>query len=356
MSKILKQNSDSGPKRILTPGSPPKFINYNCGFPNSIKFADESVVTASCIGCEDRPCHHYSEEELNQSPLEGLPSDTLQRVCPTNVIQPIGEGGLPSIQSNGCIMCGVCVARCPVGAIFIDPGKGAIVQTDTNERFVGASKAQDNEIESTRLAFRAVERSGIMVQETDSLMETIARRNQEALLTITRYPDVLARNLLRALGAIAATRRVGVTSIRMDILQRTIDGHPGIVEVEFGNEAVLDAPRDILDDIAVMVVRHGWVRGKFDTAIVTDVLPNRRSEYWLIIADIRKVTKVKVLTMSILTLMLGVWRRQKLTANICELFYADDQTKSYLDDVMAKALGFKPRLTSRSNRFVEWIK
>jgi Fe-S-cluster-containing hydrogenase component 2 len=356
VSKLLKQTRDSGPKRVLTPGPPPKLIVYETGGPNTVKFADGSSAVAACIGCEDRPCHRYSEEELAQSPLGGFPLDKAQQVCPTNVVSPDGAGGLPNIKADGCIMCGVCVARCPVGAIFIDSRKGAVVQTETNERFVEASKDQIREIEGTRAAFASVVRKGIMVQETDSVVETIGQRNERALAAITRYPDVLARNLLTTLGANAVMRRTGVTSMRMDILQQTVDGYPGIVEVEFGDEAVLDAPRDILDDVAVMVARHGWSRGKFHTAIITDLLPNRRSEYWRIVADIQRVTDVRVLTISMLSLMFAVWRQHKLTRSMCDLFYADEQTKSYLWDVVTKALGFNPHLTSGSSRLVDWVK
>ncbi len=329
---------------------------YEGGSPNSVKFADDSIATASCIGCADRPCYRYSEDELSQLPLDGFPIDKIEQVCPTGVISPDGADGLPRIRSDGCIMCGVCVARCPVGAIFIDPGKGAVVQTETNERFVEARQAQEGEEERTRLAFASVQRKGIMVQETDSLVERISTRSDRALTGNARYPTILARNLLRTLGANAAAKRVGVSSMRMEMLQKTVDGFPGVVEVEFGDEAVLDAPRDILDDVAVMVVRHAWARGEFQTIIITDVLPNRRSEYWRIIADIRNVTGVRVLTISVLSLMLAIWRHQTMTRSKCDQFYADERTKSYFQDVMTKALGFMPGLTSGSSRWVNWIK
>ncbi len=321
-----------------------------------MKFADDSTSTAACIGCADRPCYRYSEEELSQLPLDGFPVDKIEQVCPTDVVSPDGAEGLPRIRSDGCIMCGVCVARCPVGAISIDPSKGALVQTKTNERFVEARQGGRGEEERTRLAFASVERKGVMVQEANSLVERISTRSDRALTANIRYPTVLARNLLRTLGANAAARRIGVSSMRMEILQVTADGYPGVVEVDFGDQAVLDAPRDILDDVAVMVVRHAWARGKFHTAIITDVLPNRRSEYWHIIADIRNVTGVRVLTISVLSLMLAVWRGQTLTQSKCDQFYADNQTKSYLQHVMTKALGFVPNITEGSSRWLNWIK
>src|SRR2546428_5382344 len=134
MSRILKQTREAGPKRVLAHGSSPEQISYKSGRPNTVKFADGSAALGSCIGCEDRPCFSYSERELSNLPLKGFPEDKTPQVCPTNVVAPAGPDGLPTISADGCIMCGVCVARCPVGAIFIDPAKGAIVQKETNAR------------------------------------------------------------------------------------------------------------------------------------------------------------------------------------------------------------------------------
>ncbi|HYY92033.1 MAG TPA: 4Fe-4S binding protein, partial [Candidatus Dormibacteraeota bacterium] len=300
--------------------------------------------------------YRYGENEFSHLPLDGFPVDKIEQVCPTDVVSPDGAGGLPKVRSEGCIMCGVCVARCPVGAIFIDPLKGAVVQVTTNNRFIEVPPGQDEEVTRTRFAFSSVERDGIMIQESDSVVKTISMRSDRVVRTNVRYPTLLTRNLLRALGASAAAGRVGVSSMRMELLHKTVDGHRGVVEAEFGDEAGLDVPRQILDDVAVLVARHDWALGEFQTAVVLDVLPNRRSDFWRIIGDIRKVTRVNVLTISLLSLMLAVWRQKKLTRKMCEQFYTDEQTESYLMDVMTKALGFKPRLASDSSRWVNWIK
>lgn len=357
MLEKLKQVRDTGPKRILVPGSVPNIILYGAGQPNIVKFRDGSSAVSCCLGCKDRPCYCYSMKELSQSPMDGFPIDKLRQVCPSDAIVPDGPEGLPIMRPNSCIMCGICVTRCPTGAIFIDPEKGAEVQTKTNEKFIEVSQIQDERIERTRVAFVALKREGIMLQESDHVVDIIARRSEQALAGSNRYPNILARNLLRTLGANAATRRIGITSMRMDIIQKTADGHLGLVEVEFGSGAILDVPRDILDDVAVMVARHGWSRGKFHTIIVTDAIPNRRSEYWRIIADFKKVFPwLRVLTISALALMLAVWRQRILTSDIFDLFYADEETKSYLEENIVEALGFQPNLTAGCNSWVEWVK
>ena len=317
-------------------------------------FADNSAINGSCIGCDDRPCYQYGEGELDTSPLGGFPTDLNRQVCPTNVVSPNGDGGFPLIESDGCIMCGVCVLRCPVGAIFIDPAKGARVVNEDNSRFV-KTEPDSAQASRTRSDFSGIERSGIMLLESEPVAKLIGQRSSKALYRNPRYPNILSRNLLVALGAKAVTPRAGVASTRMDLLYQTYDGCTGVAEVEFGDEAVLDAPRDILDDVAILVSRHKWDQSKIKTAIITDVLPNRRSEFWRLVADIRNVTGLRIGTMSVLSLMMAVWRGRKLDCKASDLFYTDESTSTYIA-TLVDALGFEPKLKLGGNRFVDWVK
>jgi ferredoxin len=357
MLEKLKQVRDTGPKLILSPGSIPCAILYRPGQSNLVKFQDGSSAVSCCIGCEDRPCCYYSIKELSKSPMDEFPLDKIQQVCPSDAIISKGEMGFPTINSEECIMCGVCVSRCPTGAIFINPEVGAQVQTKSNDKFIKTDQIQNEEVEKSRLSFFNLKREGIILQESNHLVNIISMRSKLALKKNDRYPNILARNLLRTLGANAAIRRVGITSMRTDIVQKTFDDYPGVVEVEFGSLAILDVPRDILDDVAVIISRHNWSKGTFQTIVITDSLPNRRSEYWRIIADIKKVFPwLRIITISVLALMLAVWRQITLTSDFISLFYADENTKSYIDENIVKALNFRPNLTTGSNSWVQWVK
>ncbi|WP_244113879.1 hypothetical protein [Burkholderia cepacia] len=100
---------------------------------------------------------------------------------------------------------------------------------------------------------------------------------------------MLARNLLIGAGVGASMGRKGNNHMRMDLILSRPGVQHGVAEVEFGQEAVLDAPRDTMDALAVLASRYGWDLKSTTAIIVTDVLPNRRSEYWHIMAPSRLV-------------------------------------------------------------------
>lgn len=74
----------------------------------------ESKVGTSCIRCVDQPCISYGD--LNQT------------TCPTNSIYFDNKKGFPSVDDT-CNGCGVCVLRCPIGAIEL--GSKAQILTDS---------------------------------------------------------------------------------------------------------------------------------------------------------------------------------------------------------------------------------
>ena len=70
--------------------------------------------------------------------------------------------------------------------------------------------------------------------------------------------------------------------------------------------------RDLLDALAVMMSRYHWSIHEVVPLIITDELPNRRSEYWEIVKDIREVTGVRIATVTILACHLLLWNCTKL--------------------------------------------
>lgn len=59
-----------------------------------------------CLRCTDAPCTTMADETGALSP-----------VCPTDAIGAMTESGI-SIDAEACIGCGVCLLRCPAGAIY----------------------------------------------------------------------------------------------------------------------------------------------------------------------------------------------------------------------------------------------
>ena len=143
-------------------------------------------------------------------------------------------------------------------------------------------------------------------------------------------------------------KRKGNNSMRMDLIVSS-KYFQAFAEVEFGQEAVLDAPRDILDGLAVLISRYRWNKKNIHPLIISDVLPNRRSEYWHIIEDIDKVLNIKVGTITIFLLMLLNWNKKHIEPLILNnYFYFDKNNFSYKEEVIERILGRQLKIKNTS--------
>ena len=68
-------------------------------------------------------------------------------------------------------------------------------------------------------------------------------------------------------------------------------------------------------------------------------MPNRRSEYWRIIQDIKQVLGIRIGTVSLLSLMLHVWNRTPIHLTTQNPFYVDCDTPSYRTAILEANLG-----------------
>jgi hypothetical protein len=142
---------------------------------------------------------------------------------------------------------------------------------------------------------------------------------------------------MRALGIEWEMRRHGDTNIRMDAL--FVASHLGTAEVEFSEGATLDAPRNILDNCAVLVSRHDANLKCITPLIVTLSFPNTRSEYWRVIKDVRDIIGIKIQSITVGALLLLLWEKRKLTLGKAD-FYADCDSYS-IEEGLEIALGRK---------------
>lgn len=341
MSKILQQPINCGKEKILAPGFNPISLSFQSGQTAIVKFSNGQEVKASCLRCPTTPCATFSEDEVVSSTFPHFPADRNTDVCPAGAIAQSNGNGAPIIDVQSCIFCGVCASRCPVGAISLVPNKGAIIEDAPNIAFVevgGIFKSSNLDLIKK---FKGLNPKGSMLEENDLIVaEAFARLQRAWKKKGDRFPNLLVRNLLIGAGVESAIGRKGDTNIRMDVVF-SAGTKGGVAEVEFGGEAVLDAPRNILDALAVLASRYNWQLKESIALIVSDVLPNRRSEYWSIIQDIDRVLEVRVQTITVLALFLFNWNRKRLEDF---RFYVDRDTKSYRTDVLEKIFGRKLRL------------
>lgn len=330
----------AAPRRTLAAGLVPISLEITQGMPAKLRFADGSSSLTTCLRCPTAPCMTFRDDEVVSASLPEFPADRNPSVCPAKAITWTNSD-TPSIDPAACMLCGVCASRCPAGAIRMIPY--AVIDDTARRAFPETD--DDTAADVALAAVTSVSRSGEFLTESDVVADDLRSRMLAAWSRNgDRFPDLLARNLLIAVGCGAAMRRKGDVFARMDIVLGSPWPEFGCVEAEFGDEAVLDAPRDLLDDIAVSIGRLGRNPLSLSALVITDVLPNWRSEYWRIIQDIRKVVGVKIGTVTVLALCLLVWRGRKMHDLPPDLFHVDIDTTSYREAVLEPLLGRNLRI------------
>jgi NAD-dependent dihydropyrimidine dehydrogenase PreA subunit len=298
----------------------------------------------------------YSEDEVRTANAPDFPADRNLEVCAAGAMARPDGVNAPIIDSDACVYCGVCVSRCPVGAIRLNPE--AVVQDTPNAMFLETADNPEARMLAVRGLFARVEVSGVVLDESGVVVDAAKERVSATWSRLgEKFPNHLVRNLFHAVGIGAAMRRRGDNAVRMDILLGAPGTPFGVAEVEFGDEAVLDSPRDILDDVAVLAGRRGWDKSAITALIVSDVLPNRRSEYWRIIQDIDRVTGLRIGTVTVLALMLMVWNRKRFAAlGPRNAFYVDVDMDSYRARVLEAILGRSLKLGDALRPHIEVAK
>lgn len=112
--------------------------------------------------------------------------------------------------------------------------------------------------------------------------------------------------LFSGLGGDVYFPRKGDNSERFDATI-TFPNYKVVTEIEIPSTEILDAPRNLLDDYAVMHCRKGEDANNIIPLVICWDLPNRRTDYWNVVTDIYNILGIKIKTISILALALYYW-------------------------------------------------
>lgn len=276
----------------------PKKILNTPGRGGSIQFVDGRWRVATCLGCHDAPCMELGESDLSiGGALQSFPGDPSRDVCPTDAISWNDAGEAATIDSTDCIGCGLCAARCPYGAISMDPDGVAVVQGDDPD---GITHITDTSVGPHVM----LSRSGML----NALTARFARQMPTIIADLTdSQGTLLVRNMLTAVGVKASIRRKGDTNVRIDGVLRTSADQIGVFELETGT-TVLESPRALLEDIAVLHGRFGVPVAAITPVSVILALPSVRSEYYRVIDDIASVFGIHCRTVTLGALCALIWR------------------------------------------------
>ena len=314
MSEVVPHKKRIGREgKVRDYRAPPERLDFGKGgHAVKVRLSDGREGRGTCLGCKDAPCMTLTAGDAAlPEALTDFPGDPAKEVCPTRALSWNEDGNTILVNPDACIGCGLCVARCPYGAISLSAEGKAIVETSDPDGLTATCDNEPNPAEHAKPQ-RVGQLGTVGSPALREMPESVAALGD---LESTQF----VRNLLIACGIECRTRRRGDTNVRMDGVLGLADGRIGVLEIELGN-AVLDSPRALLEDVAVLHGRYGIEVNQIDPVSVILGLPNARSEYFQVIADIEKVLGLRGRTLTIGSLLVVLWQFQTIDGFPGDLF------------------------------------
>ena len=255
--------------------------------PSELVLSDTRRALGSCVGCVDAPCLLFTQAELARvAPIEsGVSPDTA--VCPTGAIR-MNESRVPVVDEAMCIGCGLCVVRCPFGAISVSPDDGiACVQAPhepdfvySNEIDLRLTRTRNQSIPSVLPVTSIQDASGDISRQFMRFLEV-----SQLLADSQRSMRLLARNSFLISDLPARLRNAGDTNAWIDMIS-SVGDRVLVVEIEPGQDT-LDAVRRVLSGAAIAISRHNLDAKSVVGAVVFPRFPNSRVDFYRVLRDVR---------------------------------------------------------------------
>ena len=300
MSRIL--NVEHHQESIAIPNiERPDRIVFEENKPSRMVFKNGDTCIPGCINCMNPRCMYLLSNELVCPSFPDMSHDMNATVCPVNAIRQGATSII--IDQEKCIGCGLCVDKCPIGAIHIENGQATLnPQSLSFAKWLPVTHTNIDRQKQLLKHLSFPYKAGIMRKESDLVMAEIYQQ----IDCLSQYEqNILARNLMLIIGGEASLSRQGDVYTRMDGYYAT-GNQEGVMEIETGFD-MLDVSRALLDDIAVLNVRYAIPKSKNHPLAICLCLPNRRTDYWQVLKDIRDVTGISISTVTFGLLLLVLW-------------------------------------------------
>ena len=346
--RIFNQSEERGCLTIIS--DIPQKLEYCVNSPAKASFSDGTCDVLACMNCKNPSCMQFSKGEIDCIELASFPSDKNSNVCPVEAITWNAEKNIPEINADKCICCGICLRRCPVGAIYYDGIMKVNTCYGSKQSQMSLTKEVIKNHNEQIEQLDSVERLGVPIIENDDILTNIYQK----LFRINHnLHNIIVRNLLIALGCNCSIRRIGDVYTRMDAFYSTKDDIHGAVEVEFGRET-LDASRAILDDIAVLYTRYNIPKDDNSPLVVCLQLPNARQGYWQVVKDVKTVEDIVINTVTIGSLIILNWNGCQLSPN--DFSYYLDYDNTNLRKSISQQIGRELNISNKLLGIFEPIK
>lgn len=330
MSKILRANYIQTEISIFKNGKISS-MTFNPENGADILFQNGKKIKSGCLNCINPKCLNLSGDDIECTEFPDIAHDMSRYMCPVNAIKSDAEHIV--IDGKKCIGCGLCVASCPVGAIFLKSGKAKVAYADKKELdTLPIDAASIKKQECFLKENEAVEKAGIIQKESERIISSIC---DEIKQMSQEEQNIFARNLLIKLGNHATLARQGNVYMRMDGFYSNRKQF-GVVEVETGAD-MLDVSRAILDDVAVVNVRYGVDKNKNHPLAIVLSLPNKRTDYWQVLKDIRDIVEMPIGTITFGALLILLWNNK--TVYDFDRFYIDNSSiRTAVSEIVGRSI------------------
>lgn len=259
-----------------------------------LEYEDDSFTPGACIACANKTCMSYNTDEMRTPTFMAFPHNTSRRVCPVDAISIVHETGFATIDSETCIGCGLCLHRCPVAAIQFDMNGGkCAINLDESILVQCNSSEQEAFLRDIKDVARRIGYTKIPVEASDSYLtkiHTTAKGRSDVA-------DIILRNYFINLGIPCNINAKGNNHMRTKFFAE--DGeHILFGESNDENGDTLSLPRRIMDDYAVLTARHGISRDKLVPLAIINGLPNKRTDYYEVINDVKNILGFQIHTLT----------------------------------------------------------
>lgn len=293
--------------------------------------SQDHLSPSFCISCVDEPCRSLTVGERSVVGIDSFSSDPGNSVCPVNAIEWDSVSEAPFIDAEACIGCGLCVSRCPVGAMTLKDQVASVSLPDGRaslslcsigpiETFGGRQRLQVDQLPAIDASYPIADD-----EEAVRITSLLSEQDESVQRLAVRSASVAA-------GFAVSLSRKGDVHTRMDGSYSTEDGAIGSLEVEFGSES-LEAVRASLDDVAVLNSRYDLAPERQTPLVVCAELPRNRQGYWQVVSDINTVFGMKISTASVGSLLLLVWNGKRLSCEILEQLTPSFRSTSIRDQI-----------------------
>lgn len=314
-------------------GITPHSILYSLFKENTTTFSDGTSEKSSCLNCINHPCINYNSQEIRTSILPEMPFNNSTKVCPVDALS-LNSNGFPIVNEKSCIGCGICLSRCNYGAINLGKNNVAIIETRQSEKYEWSESLSESEFEKREKVFKKipvkVKCDLLDTKYLASLYKYISSKNVNEV----GFENLVVRNLFLNLGVKCKIRAVGNNDIRFDMI-----GEYGkdilLCEIGLNNTDILEDPRAILDDFAILNSRYKINKSKIKPLIITLTFPNKRSDVYEVIYDIKNVLGYEIKTISAHLLIIMNLLRLKINAEeFFSKFFVNKDKKSIKEDAI----------------------